>query len=192
MSEDIINKGTGAGGMNTNVNGKAFEEKTNSENRLLSNGFVRKVIDVRKQGKYNYYLELNTSSKKIVYLTQNGLKLYFDSFFSKTMCRCPDEAYLIIDSILPPTLKILEKKSQSKEGSVEDKLGLGHYMKSEYQYCLGNTFKVEYAFLLCPFLAQKYKSEEKKFQHIRQFNEQNGIKVFFGDNYEDVYKWIYQ
>ena len=34
----IINKGTGAGGANTNYYGKQFEEKTNNQDRLLEMG----------------------------------------------------------------------------------------------------------------------------------------------------------
>ena len=36
----IINKGTGAGGVKTNYNGKKFEEKTNNQLRLLENGYI--------------------------------------------------------------------------------------------------------------------------------------------------------
>ena len=35
MNKLIINKGTNAGGANTNYNGKKFEEKTNNQQRLL-------------------------------------------------------------------------------------------------------------------------------------------------------------
>ena len=35
LKEKIINKGTGAGGANTNKNGKKFEEITNNKSRLL-------------------------------------------------------------------------------------------------------------------------------------------------------------
>ena len=40
----IINKGTGAGGANTNVTGKSFEQKTENETRLFASGFTRKPI----------------------------------------------------------------------------------------------------------------------------------------------------
>jgi hypothetical protein len=36
----IINKGTGAGGSNTNYYGKKFEDKTNNQQRLLSKGYT--------------------------------------------------------------------------------------------------------------------------------------------------------
>ena len=37
----IINKGTGAGGANTNYYGKKFEEKTNNQQRLLEMGYTK-------------------------------------------------------------------------------------------------------------------------------------------------------
>jgi len=37
----IINKGTGAGGANTNYYGKKFEEKTNNQIRLLNDGYIK-------------------------------------------------------------------------------------------------------------------------------------------------------
>ena len=37
----IINKGTGAGGANTNYYGKKFEEKTNNQMRLLNDGYIK-------------------------------------------------------------------------------------------------------------------------------------------------------
>jgi hypothetical protein len=51
------NKGTGAGGSTTNHNGIAFENKTDNEIRLISNGFVRKNITGKEKTKYGYYLE---------------------------------------------------------------------------------------------------------------------------------------
>jgi hypothetical protein len=38
VEEKIVNKGTGAGGANTNYYGKKFEEKTNNQIRLLNDG----------------------------------------------------------------------------------------------------------------------------------------------------------
>ena len=43
-TNDNQNRGTGAGGKATNLNGKQFEELTNNEPRLLSQGFIKKQI----------------------------------------------------------------------------------------------------------------------------------------------------
>jgi hypothetical protein len=47
-SELIVNKGTGAGGANTNLNGKKIEYKTNNIPRLIENGY-EKIILNKKQ-----------------------------------------------------------------------------------------------------------------------------------------------
>ena len=78
----INNKGTGAGGANTNLNGKTFEHKTENESRLLSTGFVRKNIPGCNT-KFGFYLIKEiTATESITYLTQGGLKAYFKHFFN--------------------------------------------------------------------------------------------------------------
>ncbi len=171
----ITNRGTGAGGANTNVNGITFEEKTSNETRLLSNGFARLQIPGCK-GKFGYCL----AKDDVVYVTQNGLKNYMRDKFRLEIFREPDEAYIRKDGDTY-VLKVLEKKHQNVEGSVETKLMTGPAFVSEYEFCLGDKFRVEYAFCLSDFLKQKYVSDDKKFVSLRRFNERHGIQVFFGD-----------
>ena len=159
MSNSIMtethNKGTGAGGSNTNHNGIAFEEKTDNEHRLISNGFVRKNITGKEKTKYGYYLEKIYANHTIHFVKQNGLKYYMFRFHQKEPFREVDEAYIFIDNITHNinSVKILEKKNQNGGGSVEDKLCLGHHFKFvEYPSCLGDSFKVEYAFCISTFL----------------------------------------
>ena len=142
-----INKGTGAGGKNTNVNGKSFEELTNIENKLFENNYEKKVL---QKSKYGYYLFNN----KIIYLSQNGLKLYFKKEFNIDLFRCPDEAY-IIEKDGKYIVKILEKKAQYVEGSVETKLWSGPSLKREYEIIMGEKFSIEYAFCLSNFLKER-------------------------------------
>ena len=40
ITEKVVNKGTGAGGANTNVTGKSFENKTNNDNNLIKKGWI--------------------------------------------------------------------------------------------------------------------------------------------------------
>ena len=194
MSSTIINinKGTGAGGSNTNLNGKMFENKTENESRLISKGFVHKNIPGYK-GKNNYYLEkIESDEKYIVYVSQNGLKPYFAHFFKKEVVRCPDEAYLIRDKDAY-TLKILEKKNQNVAGSVADKLQIGEYMKYEYQQCVGDNINIKYAFCLSDFLKKTYLSDTIKYKILREYNAKHDIDVLFGDD-EDYFtkldEWI--
>lgn len=208
----VVNKGTGAGGANTTKNGKAFEEKTSNEPRLLSFGFVKHNIPSKKgkKAKYDYYLEKSTKDGSIVYLTQGGMASYFMWKFNIEMVRYPDEAYLIQrgDTYI---LRVLEKKNQNVKGSVDTKLLAGPGMLEEYQLCIEGllsseddatsskiprkaNFTVQYAFCLSAFLQEMYMSNDTKWKHMRTINERHGITVFFGDE-EDYYElldtWIF-
>ena len=189
---NIQNKGTGAGGANTNVNGKSFENKTENESRLLLQGFLRKAIPGVK-AKSGYYLQKEISpSESITYLTQGGLKVYFAHFFKKEMCRYPDEAYLFKYGDMY-TLKILEKKNQNSAGSVDTKLLAGKGFIDEYEFLLGENFTVRYAFCISAFLKKDYIADSPKSRALRYINQKYSIAVLFGDDadyYETLDKWI--
>jgi hypothetical protein len=194
MSE-TQNKGTGAGGSTTNHNGFAFENKTDNESRLISNGFIRKNITGKEKTKYGYYFEKRDAKHTIHFMTQNGLKYYMEYFHQKELFREVDEAYVIRDNLTGTiTVKILEKKNQNGSGSVEDKLCLGHHFKFvEYPSCLGEKFQVEYAFCISTFLKKIYNSDHKKWKIIKESNEKNNIPVLFGDDddyYSKLDEWI--
>jgi len=184
-----VNKGAGAGGKNTNVNGKRFEQITDIESKLFENKFEKKILE---KNKYGYYLYKNTNNNKIIYLSQNGLKLYFKKNFNIKLFRCPDEAY-IIEKDGKYTVKILEKKSQSVEGSVETKLWSGPSLKREYEIIMGEKFSIEYAFCVSNFLKEKINSNNQKYKILKQIFNESNINIFFGDddNYFDkIYEWI--
>jgi hypothetical protein len=189
---EVINRGTGAGGANTNVSGKSFERKTENESRLLLAGFVRKTIP-NCTAKYGFYLVKEISpTESITYLTQGGLKAYFVHFFKKEMCRCPDEAYLFKNGDTY-TLKILEKKNQNTPGSVDTKLLAGPGFITEYEFLLGENFKVQYAFCLSSFLKNEYSADCVKSKALRHIFQKYGIAVLFGDDddyYETLDAWL--
>jgi hypothetical protein len=188
----IINRGTGAGGANTNINGKSFEKKTENEVRLLANGFIRKNIPDCNT-KYGYYIVKEISpTESITYLTQGGLKAYFTHFFQKEMCRSPDEAYLFKNGD-KYTLKILEKKNQNTPGSVDTKLLAGKGFIDEYEYLLGENFNVQYGFCISAFLKKDYIADCVKSKALRHINKKYGIAVLYGDDenyYETLDTWI--
>lgn len=193
--ELLVNRGTGAGGANTTLSGNSFEDKTSNEPRLLSSGYVKKLIPGKEKTKYGYYLEKVEGERTIQYVTQNGLKLYMNHFHKKDICREVDEAYIIITNHSSNIMvKILEKKNQNGGGSVEDKLMLGHHFKFvEYPGSLGNGFTVDYAYCLAPFLKNLYNSDGLKWSIIRKNNEKNAIQVLFGDDpdyFSKLDQWI--
>lgn len=181
---NIQNKGTGAGGANTNVSGNSFEDKTSNESRLLAIGYTKVLIPGKENTKYGYYLENVDGDKTTRFVTQNGLKCYMNHFHNKEICREVDEAYIITTSgSTNIVVKVLEKKNQNGGGSVEDKLMLGHHFKFvEYPGCLGDGFTVDYAYCLAPFLKNLYNSDGLKWKIIREDNKKNAIQVLFGDD----------
>jgi hypothetical protein len=193
--EPVINRGTGAGGANTNVSGISFEDKTSNESRLLASGFVRKPIPGKENTKYGYYLEKVEGEKTTRFVTQNGLKCYMNHFHKREVCREVDEAYIITKSgSTNIVVKVLEKKNQTGGGSVEDKLMLGHHFKFvEYPESLGEGFTVDYAYCLAPFLKNLYNSDGVKWKIIREDNKKNSINVLFGDDpdyFSKLDQWI--
>ena len=109
--ELIVNKGTGAGGANTNLNGKKFEDKTNNIPRLFENGYEKIILN--KKTKYGYYLTKTFEDKKIIFVSQSGLKDYIKHKYNIQLFRCPDEAYIIEYNTCKKVIKILEKKEQT-------------------------------------------------------------------------------
>ena len=109
------------------------------------------------------------------------------------MFRCPDEAYIIEYASGRKVIKILEKKEQNVEGSVETKLWSGPSLKREYELILGPEFEVFYGFCVSEFLKQKLISNEKKYTTLNSIFNENNIAVLFGDDenyFETLDRWL--
>lgn len=184
------NKGTGAGGANTNKTGKKFEEKTSNRERLLEMGFIENVTQ-----KYNQrfvYLHKIMEEYSIVFVEQWDLQKYMKHNYNIDLFRNPDEAYIIEYNDGRKVIKILEKKTQNVEGSAETKLWSGPSLKREYEIVL-EEFEVEYCFCVSEFLQKKILSNDKKYVILNTILQESNIQVLFGDdeNYFDILdKWI--
>jgi hypothetical protein len=188
---EIENKGKGAGGANTNFYGKKFEYKTNNENRLLDSGYTK--YKIAKSKKEYDYLSKSFKDMKIIFLLQSGLKMYMKSKYNIELFRYPDEAYIIEYVSGKTVIKILEKKEQNREGSVETKLWAGIALKREYELILGKDFEVCYGFCVNDFLHKKLISDTSKYRTLNTIFKENNIEVLFGytDNYfETLDIWI--
>ena len=214
-------KNFGAGGKNTNVFGKRFEFKTNNKERLLSKGFIKKVFEkneknvkivdknvkivdknvkvVDKNVKVfdtcSYLSNINIlENRNIEFVLHTGLKKYMKHKYDIELFRFPDEAYIIKDKLCKKTIvKILEKKEQHVEGSMETKLWSGPSLKREYEIILGPGFEVHYGFCVSAFLKQKLESDIPKYMILRQILRENHIEVLFGDDedyFEKLDEWI--
>jgi len=189
----IINKGTGAGGSKTNLYGKKFEEKTNNQKKLLDDGYIKSSFSKKIKNKYDYYLIKKFNDKIVVFVSQNGLKIYMKNKYNIELFRCPDEAYIIEYNKGKKVIKILEKKEQNVSGSVETKLWSGPSLKREYEIVLGDEFEVYYGFSVSNFLKDKLTSSEKKYVILNKIFNENNILVLFGDDkdyFEKLDNWI--
>ena len=171
----MSNRGTGAGGANTNKNGKAFEETTSHLPYLLANhkNGMKHTIPGKK-GKYDSFYEWPMKDKgKVTYLSQGGLKSYFAWKFGIEMIRHPDEAYLIRRGG-HYVLRVLEKKNQNVEGSVDTKLLAGPMIQEEYAMCVQSTDTLMRS--LSVLGVQEKQQEEQKECKEQEFKEQKECK----------------
>jgi hypothetical protein len=90
-------------------------------------------------------------------------------------------------------IKILEKKEQNREGSVETKLWSGVALKREYELRFGSGFEIFYAFCVNDFLKKKFVSNNQKYIDLNQILKEADIAVLFGDDddyFEKIDIWI--
>lgn len=128
-----------------------------------------------------------------MFVLQNGLKMYMKNKYNIDMFRCPDEAYIIEYTSGRKVIKILEKKEQNVEGSVETKLWSGPSLKREYELVLGKEFEVFYGFCVNKFLKNKLISSEKKYTTLNTIFNESNIEVLFGDDetyFETFDTWL--
>lgn len=216
-AQRTLNRGTGAGGANTNAYGKQFEHSTDNGPRLLARGFgpmASVQVGTSQVGgagkgvrKPAYTVLVGTSAeplahghsdsdlKHVVFATQHGLKAYFRSYHPRPieMVRCPDEAYLV-STQARRDLYILEKKEQRVEGSVETKLWSGPALKREYELVLGSEVNaVHYGYCVNAFLHQRLTSDKPKYRHLRTILGEHCIQVFNGDDpdyFAALHAWL--
>jgi hypothetical protein len=187
------NKGTGAGGSNTNYYGKMFEEKTSNQDRLLGMGYMKNRFTNKPKIRYDYYLSKTDEEKTVYFVLQNGLKMYMKNKYNIELFRCPDEAYIIEYNNGRKVIKILEKKEQNVDGSVETKLWSGPSLKREYELALENKFEVFYGFCVNEFLQNKLVSVDKKYVILNTIFNESNITVLFGDDenyFETLDRWL--
>jgi hypothetical protein len=142
----ISNKGTGAGGCNTNKNGLPYEELTHLQTDY---SIISKNI-------YSDNIHFNNYSDTIFIRVEKGnLFKYMGNKVNKNIikahgCKNPDECYI---NEATKKIFLLEKKFQQVSGSVCEKIQTAgfkrrHYNKTFpdydviYMYCLSDWFKL--------------------------------------------------
>ena len=173
-------------GLNAQFYGKYFEEKTNNEPRLIKQNFYHK----------SGYLTKNMENENLIFGSQQQIKKYIKLNYNIDLFRFPDEAYLF-ESIHGGihTLKILEKKEQKTNGSVETKLWASPALKREYEIILGNKFNIKYGLCVNLYLKNLLCSKKPKYNILQKILNESNIDILYGDD-EDYFtqldKWIYK
>jgi hypothetical protein len=187
-ASNIINKGTGAGGAKTNVNGLSFESLVSNEQRLLAKGFVKTVIS--RSLVHAYYLSKEYEDRTEYFVTKKGLHYFVEYLFDTAyIYKQPDEAYFTIYNDGRLVLKVLEKKNQNTAGSVDEKLYGGASIRRLYEKMfeeLDVDIEIHYAYCLSKYLQNKLEKNELRSRHTRQLLEEQDVPVFFGED-EDYF-----
>ena len=161
-SSNIKNKGTGAGGKNTNKNGLSYEEKTDLTDRITileNNKFFSKII-------------FNSNKKCFIKTQQANLFKYMNNEINTDIkkahgCKNPDECY--IDEELK-NIFIIEKKFQQCGGSVCEKIQTPDFKLWQYSRTFPN-YNIIYIYCLSDWFKQNCKAELEylDFKNIRYF-----------------------
>jgi len=167
-----VNKGTGAGGSKTNLNGLTYEDKTNLES-LFSEMNINK-IGTKTIKFINYDYTFINANKSILYkyLEKNGernIKLQ-----KASGCKLPDEAYI---DITRKIIFIIEKKFQQTPGSVDEKIQTGPFKKLHYSEQFPN-YTINYIYCLSDW----FKSDE--YNSVLNYLQKNNIPIFWGNDIE--------
>lgn len=213
--KQVRNKGTGAGGANTNASGKAFERETDVIAFLLANGFertdalafpkpVKRNHPNKNKTKEDLVAEHNPNAvclrkacddKTITFVQQGGLRRYMQKRFDIEMFRNPDGAYIVEYANGRKVLKVVEMKNQTREGSVIDKLLCAPAYKREYELCLGEGWSVDYSLCVNEYLKEQITSNKKKFHIWNTIFKETNIHLFYGkdpDYLSTLHTWFHQ
>jgi hypothetical protein len=171
----VTNKGTGAGGANTNKNGLAYEELTDLSEKFKKNIPIKKGINE---------VEFEGYERKLIQASKDNLKKYMkeigelnEQIKPAPGCKEPDEAYVDPEQKI---VFIIEKKFQQGPGSVDEKIQTSDYKLYHYKKLFPNYKKIYYMYCLSDW----FKRDEYKDSLI--YLEEKKVPVFWGSS--ETYK----
>ncbi len=165
----IVNRGTGAGGANTNKTGLSYEERT----------YLPKILNLENyvsfgKGKADKYYEYCYNSIKYKIFHKNGFCKYLKRYKIKDCVTnmIPDEAVINEKN---NKIYIIEKKFQQGSGSVDEKIQTGH-CKQEMYTVMYPDFKITYIYVLSDWFKQS------KYNLVMEYLKKYDIPVLFGSD----------
>lgn len=171
----LQNKGTGAGGANTNLNGIRFEQDT-----YLGEWIEKANFDLVKIGKSTDRTQLfevfNKQKQLVAYYGRQG-KIYdalkfmignsFSNEFIKEVLSAKINPDAFILNINTKTLHIFEKKWQQTSGSVDEKIQTAPFKLEMFQKLVSQYgVSVTYNYILSSFFSND------KFRNVFEYYEQ--------------------
>ena len=173
------NRGTGAGGANTNRNGLPYEEITSLNDRYT----------ILSQDKFSYTIKFNDHSSNTFVIPKTKKRLFKtmgdhcnDDVKSMHGCKEPDECY--IDKFRK-LIFILEKKFQCTTGSVCEKIQTSEAKKWNFERKFPG-YTVVYVYCLADWFRNECEAE-------LEYLEYKNVPVFWGssENYKnDIIQFI--
>ena len=176
---NIVNRGTGAGGANTNVNGKELEDRTRG---IISDNVdeigLSSIYSSRNHRKWNV-TEVTYLGDTYIRAPETAFKLFEDKEGNPDVCQArgairPDD--LIINNETK-TINWIECKNQNEDGSVAEKLQTA----SEKIENLKRRFpgwNINYVYVLSSYFKENTEWE------ISRLDEKNILYIFEDD--EDI------
>jgi hypothetical protein len=162
--ENITNKGTGAGGANTNKSGLPYEELTE----------LKQKYTIIKSNKYHKIIKFLDSDKEFKMSKQSGFfKCMNDKINNKIEkahgCKNPDECFIDEET---KKIFIIEKKFQQVSGSVCEKIQTPDFKIWQYSRTFPE-YKIIYIYCLSDWFKENCKAELEYLKHKK-------IPVFWG------------
>jgi hypothetical protein len=179
VSNKVFNKGTGAGGCNTNKNGLSYEVMTDlqSEYSIILDEIYFKTIKFNKN-KSDKIFKMTKQSKFF-----KGYNEYINNNIPKAHgCKNPDECYI---NEITKQIFIIEKKFQMVNGSVCEKIQTSDFKIWQYSRTFPN-FKIIYIYCLSDWFKKNCIAE-------LEFLKYRNVPVFWGNSEtykNDIVKYI--
>lgn len=170
-STNLVNKGTGAGGANTNKNGLSYEDLTDLNTHI-------EVIKTNKNSTTIKFINYDTELEKPKGKT--GLFKVLSEHLDKSVekghgCKQPDECYINMKN---KKIYLIEKKFQQTNGSVIEKLQTPEFKIWNYKKMFKN-FTIVYIYCLSDYFKENAKAE-------LEYLEEKKISVYWGNS--ETYK----
>jgi len=169
-----VNKGTGAGGSNTNKNGLPYEDMTDLIDRYA---ILKDYINGAKLIKFKDSDEEFIVTKKASFFKYTRQHNIFKEGIEPAHgCKQPDECFITNSR---KVIFILEKKFQNKGGSVCEKIGTSDLKIWQYSRLFPN-YKIVYIYCLSDWFKNNCKGELEYLTYKK-------VPVFWGNdiNYKD-------